>query len=159
MNLMKTYADLGKQLGATVAEVAQSANVWLRQGYSISQVNELIKSSLYLSKLGMMDTATAAKDLTAIIKGFRLETSAATDVVSKLTMLDQSAAVSAGDVATAMQSLSTTAQQAGLDINTTMAYVSTVADVTQKEASTVGASLRTIMSRYGNVKPIILMMI
>ena len=152
VKLMKTYADLGKQLGATVAEVAQSANVWLRQGYSINQVNELIKSSMYLSKLGMIDSAAAAKDLTSIIKAFKLEVSDATDVVSKLTMLDQSAAVSAGEVATAMQSLSTTAQQAGLDIDTTMAYVSTIADVTQKEASTIGASLRTIISRYGNVK-------
>lgn len=150
--LMDTYNGLAKQLGSTTAEVASSANVWLRQGYSLSKVNDLIASSMYLSKLGMLDSATAAKDLTGIIKGFKLEVSDATDVVSKLTMIDQNAAVSAGNIATAMQQVSASAQQAGLDIDTTMGYISTIADVSQRDPSSVGASLRTIISRYGTVK-------
>ena len=151
-DLMDSYNKLAKQLGSTTTEVANSANVWLRQGYSVNKVNELITSSLYLSKLGMLDTATAAKDLTGIIKGFKLEVSEATNVVSKLTMIDQNAAVSAGNIATAMQQVSASAQQAGLDINTTMGYISTIADVSQRDPSSVGASLRTIISRYGTVK-------
>ena len=151
-SLIDSYNDLAKQLGSTTLEVANSANVWLRQGYSVNKVNELITSSLYLSKLGMLDTATAARDLTGIIKGFKLEVSDATDVVSKLTMIDQNAAVSAGNIATAMQQVSASAQQAGLDIDTTMGYISTIADVSQRDPSSVGASLRTIISRYGTVK-------
>ena len=151
-NLMDTYNQLAKQLGSTTTEVANSANVWLRQGYSVNKVNELITSSLYLSKLGMLDTATAAKDLTGIIKGFKLEVSEATNVVSKLTMIDQNAAVSAGNIATAMQQVSASAQQAGLNIDTTMGYISTIADVSQKDPGSIGSSLRTIISRYGTVK-------
>lgn len=67
-------------------------------------------------------------------------------------MIDQNAAVSAGNIATAMQQVSASAQQAGLDIDTTMGYISTIADVSQRDPSTVGASLRTIISRYGTVK-------
>lgn len=151
-SLIDSYNDLAKQLGSTTTEVANSANVWLRQGYSVNKVNELITSSLYLSKLGMLDTGTAARDLTGIIKGFKLEVSDATDVVSKLTMIDQNAAVSAGNIATAMQQVSASAQQAGLDIDTTMGYISTIADVSQRDPSSVGAALRTIISRYGTVK-------
>ena len=151
-DLMDSYNKLARQLGSTTTEVANSANVWLRQGYSVNKVNELITSSLYLSKLGMLDTATAAKDLTGIIKGFKLEVSEATNVVSKLTMIDQNAAVSAGNIATAMQQVSASAQQAGLSIDTTMGYISTIADVSQRDPSSVGASLRTIISRYGTVK-------
>ena len=151
-SLIDSYNDLAKQLGSTTTGVANSANVWLRQGYSVNKVNELITSSLYLSKLGMLDTGTAARDLTGIIKGFKLEVSDATDVVSKLTMIDQNAAVSAGNIATAMQQVSASAQQAGLDIDTTMGYISTIADVSQRDPSSVGASLRTIISRYGTVK-------
>ena len=79
--------------------------------------------------------------VTGIIKGFKLEVSEATNVVSKLTMIDQNAAVSAGNIATAMQQVSASAQQAGLDINTTMGYISTIADVSQRDPSSVGASL------------------
>lgn len=90
--------------------------------------------------------------VTSVIKGFKLETTDAMNVVSKLTAIDQNAAVSAGQIATALQTVATSAQQAGLGLDETMAYISTIADVTQREASVVGTSLRTIISRYGNVK-------
>ena len=61
--LINSYADLGKELGATTVEVTTAATAWLRQGYDISQVNDLVTSSLYLSKLGMIDTATATQNL------------------------------------------------------------------------------------------------
>ncbi|MBO7691905.1 MAG: hypothetical protein J6T10_04635 [Methanobrevibacter sp.] len=61
--LINQYADLGKKLGATAVEVTNVSSAWLRQGYDISQVNDLIKSSMYLSKLGMIDVNEAVKDL------------------------------------------------------------------------------------------------
>ena len=79
--------------------------------------------------------------VTGIIKGFKLEVSEATNVVSKLTMIDQNAAVSAGNIATAMQQVNASAQQAGLSLDTTMGYISTIADVSQRDPSSVGASL------------------
>lgn len=90
--------------------------------------------------------------VTSIIKGFKLEVSEATNVVSKLTMIDQNAAVSAGNIAEAMKQVSASAQQAGLNLDTTMGYISAIADVSQKDPSSIGASLRTIISRYGTVK-------
>lgn len=61
--LINNYADLGKKLGATTVEVTTAATAWLRQGYDISQVSDLVTASLYLSKLGMIDTATATQNL------------------------------------------------------------------------------------------------
>ena len=49
--LINGYAELGKKLGATTVEVTNAAQAWLRQGYDIAQVNDLVKSSLYLSKI------------------------------------------------------------------------------------------------------------
>ena len=64
--MMATYADLGDELGATTTEVANSAEEWLRQGYEMNEVTDLVTASIYLSKLGMMDASTATKDLTNI---------------------------------------------------------------------------------------------
>lgn len=61
--LINQYADLGKKLGATAVEVTNVSSAWLRQGYDISQVEDLITSSMYLSKLGMIDVNEAVKDL------------------------------------------------------------------------------------------------
>lgn len=62
-SLMKTYNKLANQLGVTTQAVAQSANGWLRQGYSIQESNKLIEASVKLSKLGMISSEEATRNL------------------------------------------------------------------------------------------------
>ena len=100
----------------------------------------------------MIDAGQATEYLTSMIKGFKLEVSDAVDVVSKLTAVDMKAAVSAADIGAALQNVATTAQLAGVSLDETIAYASTIIETTQRDASSVGMALRTIMSRYGNVK-------
>lgn len=73
-------------------------------------------------------------------------------VVDKLTKIDQVAAISAGNLAEGLARVSTTAQQAGLSLDETAAMVTTITEVTQRDASTAGEALRTLISRYSNVK-------
>ena len=152
-NLMTDYSELGQQLSATTTEVANAANEWLRQGYSIAETNDLISASLHLSKLGMIDSGQATEYLTSMLKGFKLEASDAMEVVDKLTKVDMEAATSAGDIAASLQNFASTAQLSGVDIDEAIAMATTIMDVSQKGASTVGDALKTILSRYGNVKP------
>jgi hypothetical protein len=42
---------------------------WLRQGYSLEDTNELIKTSTVLSKIGLIDSAEATQYLTSAISG------------------------------------------------------------------------------------------
>ena len=68
--LVSAYNQMAKTLGATTVEVADSAETWLRQGKSIQEANMLIKDSMILSKVGMLDSAEAAKALTSSMKGY-----------------------------------------------------------------------------------------
>lgn len=151
-SLMVTYQKLGKELGATTQEVANSANEWLRQGYSAQEAGSLIESSMKLSKLGMIDSSQATQYLTSALKGFKLEASDAISVVDKLTKVDMKAAISAGDIASALSRTATSAQIAGLSMDEAIGMVSTITEITQKSADSVGESLKTLLSRYGNVK-------
>jgi len=146
--LIGQYAELGKQLGATTIEVTQSATAWLRQGYDIAQVNDLIKSSMYLSKLGMIDTATATQNLTSAMHGFKLEASDAMDIVDKFTALDVKAATTAGDIAQGLSQFANIARLGGVSIDQAAAYVATIADVNQMSGITVGQSLNF----YGDLR-------
>lgn len=150
--LARGYTQLAKELGITTVEVANSANEWARQGYEAEQANQLIIASSKLAKLGMISTTEATKDLTSAIKGFKLSTEEAMSVVDKLTKIDQVAAISAGNLAEGLARVSTTAQQAGLSLDETAAMVTTITEVTQRDASTAGEALRTLISRYSNVK-------
>lgn len=151
-NMMNTYNDLAMQLGTTTQAVAQSAAEWLRQGYSVSEANELIRSSTYLSRLGFMDMNQSVTALTSVMKGFRIEAADSMDIVDKLTQLDAKYATTAGDIATALSRTSAVAREAGLDLDQTAAALTTMIDVSQQDASSVGNAFRTILARYGNVK-------
>lgn len=150
--LARGYTQLAKELGVTTVEVANSANEWNRQGYEAEEANNLIIASSKLAKLGMISTTEATKDLTSAIKGFKLSTEDAMSVIDKLTKVDQVAAISAGNLAEGLARVATTAQQAGLSLDETAAMVTTITEVTQRDASTAGEALRTLISRYSNVK-------
>lgn len=151
-SMMNAYNDLAMQLGTTTQAVAQSAAEWLRQGYSVSEANELIKSSTYLSRLGFMDMSQSVTALTSVMKGFRIEATNSMDIVDKLTQLDAKYATTAGDIATALSRTSAVAREAGLDLDQTAAALTTMIDVSQQDAGSVGNAFRTILARYGNVK-------
>lgn len=150
--LLTTYSKLGKQMGATTKEVAEAADTWLRQGYSIEETNSLIVDSMMLSKLGQIDSSEATKALTSAMKGYKVEVQDAISIVDKLTAVDMEAAVSAGDIATAMAETAAGAEIAGVSMNTLIGYISTVAEVTQDGAESVGTFYKTLFARMGNIK-------
>ena len=147
-----TYNKLGKELGATTQQIAESANEWLRQGYSAQEAGDLIDSTMKLSKLGMIESGEATQYLTSMLKGFKMEASSALEIVDKLTTIDLAAAVSAGDIALALSRTATSAQLAGMSLDETASVVTVIGEVTQRSMESVGESVKTLLSRYGNVK-------
>ena len=67
--LLKTYNQMAQALGTTTLAVSESAVEWQRQGYNLNDTNTLIKDSMVLSIVGMVDSAEAAQYLTSAIKG------------------------------------------------------------------------------------------
>ena len=151
-NAILSYGKLAAQLGTTTTALAQSANEWLRQGYSIGESMDLIAATTQLSKLGMLDMNSATKVLTSTLKGFKMEASEAGTIVDKLTKLDMNYAASAGEIGEAMSRTSAIASQMGLSLDETAAMVTTLMDVTQQSSEMAGTAVRSILSRYGNVK-------
>lgn len=151
-SLMTSYNKLAKELGTTTTEVAKSASEWMRQGYSASESVNLITSSVKLARLGFMDMSSATTSLTAVLKGFNLQATESSKIVDKLTKLDAEYATTAGDIATALSRTASAARAANLDLDQTAAMLTTIIDITQQDAGSVGNALKTILSRYGNVK-------
>ena len=149
--LTKGYADLAKQLGATTSEVAESADTWLRQGYTAEETNTLIRNSTMLAKLGQMEAAEASKALTSAMKGYKVEVKDSIGIVDKFTAVDMEAAASAGDIATAMAETATSADIAGVSMDRLIGYLAIVKEVTQDGAESVGTFYRTLFARMNNV--------
>lgn len=151
-NTMQSFANLAAQLGVTTNEVAQSATAWLRQGYDMAQVTDLVTSSMYLSKLGMISVDEATQGLTSTLKGFKIEAREAMDIVDRFTALDVKAATTAGEIATGLAQFANLANMSGVSIDQASAMVATIADVSQVSGAQAGNSLKMMLSRYGTVK-------
>ena len=86
------------------------------------------------------------------MKGFKLEASDAMSIVDKFTALDVEAATTAGDIAEGLAQFANTATLNGVNIDQASAMVATIADITQESGSSVGNSIKMMLSRYSNVK-------
>lgn len=151
-SLMSSYNNMAKTLGATTKEMADSADTWLRQGYSLKETNELIEASLVQSKLGQLESAESTKYLTSALKGYKVEVEDALNVVDKMSAVDLEAAVSLGGLAEAMAETANSARIAGISMDKLLGYEAVIGEVTQDAMSSVGNSLKRIFSRMGNVK-------
>ena len=149
--LVSGYNELAKELGATTTSVLDAASEWLRQGKSIAETTELIEQSMILSKVGAMDSETATKRLTSTMMGYKLAVEEVAGVVDRLTAVDMAAAVSADGIAEALSHTASSAYLAGLELDKIIAYLTVVQETTQKSASVVGESFKSIFARMGKV--------
>jgi len=134
------YNQLAKEMGATTLEVAKGNLEWFRQGKSVAEANELVKSSLTMSKLGNMESAQATEYLTSILNGFKLEAKDSIGVIDKLTQLDNNYATSVAEISSALQRSANSAQQAGVTFDELASYITVVSSVTRKSSDSIGES-------------------
>ncbi len=149
--LLKTYSELGRQLGATTGQIASAANDWLRQGFTIEQANQLIESSTMLSKLGMLSAEEATSYLTSAMRGYKVEVEDVVGIVDKLTAVDMEAAISAGGIAEAMSLTANSARITGVSMEKLIGIMAAVGEVTQ-DVSKTGTAFKTMFARMSNVK-------
>lgn len=150
--LRKEYADLAHEMSATVTDVAEGADAWLRQGKSAEEATQLIRASMVMSRIGVIKSAEATEYLTSVLNGYKIASEDVMHVVDALSQVDIESASSIDDLAIALQRSTATAQQAGVSFERLLGYVAAVRETTQRSASVIGEALKSIFSRMGSVK-------
>ena len=150
--LRKEYADLAHEMSATVTDVAEGADAWLRQGKTAEEATQLIRASMVMSRIGVIKSAEATEYLTSVLNGYNMETQDVMHVVDAMSQVDIESASSIDDLAIALQRSTATAQQAGVSFERLLGYVAAVRETTQRSASVIGEAMKSIFSRMGSVK-------
>ena len=150
--LRQEYAKLAVEMSATVTQVAEGADEWLRQGKNAEEAAQLIKASMVMSRIGAIDSAEATTYLTSVLNGYKIATEDVMHVVDAMSQVDIESASSVDDLAIALQRSASTASMAGVSFERLLGYVATVREVTQRSASVVGEAMKTVLSRLGSVK-------
>lgn len=150
--LARSYNELAKSLGATTMEIAEGSVEWLRQGKTVEETAELMKSSMMLSKLGAVEAAEATEFLTSTLNGFEMEAEDAISVVDKLVQVDNIAATSTRELATALRYVAAVANQSGVTFEQLVSYIAVLSETTRLNAEQIGQSLKTIFTRMQDIQ-------
>lgn len=150
--LLMTYNGMAQELGTTTTAVAEGAQDWLRQGYSLAETNDLLKQSMALSIMGNMEAEEATTSLTAALRGYQLETSRASDVVDKFFAVDMAAATSSSKLAEALAKTAANAKLAGISLDDVIGQLAVVNSTLQEDGSSTGTFYNTMLARIGAVK-------
>lgn len=149
--LAHQYSQMAKELGATTTEIANGAAEWLRQGKSVAETNQLLESSMILSKVGAIESSQATELLTSTLNGYKKEANEAMHVVDAMSAVDLAAATSVEELAVALQSTANMARVNGVGFEQLLGMVGAVSEASRRSASVVGNSFKTIFSRLTNV--------
>ena len=146
------YMAVAKQYGVTTQGVYEVSQLYYQQGLSQAEVTELTTETLKLARVANMDYAASADAMTVALRGFKMEMSEAatvTDVYSEV------AAITASDqaeLATAMSKTASSAASVGSSFENTTAMLAVMVETTRESAQNLGSALKSIISRYGEMK-------
>lgn len=113
---------------------------------------ELTTSTMKLATLAGNDYETATKEMTAAIRGFKMEMSEGQRVMDVYSELAANAAVDVDDIAQAMMRTSSIAHSSGMSFEATSAFLTSMIETTQESSENIGTSLKTIIARFSEMK-------
>ena len=112
----------------------------------------LTTETLKMARIAGIDYATAADYMTTAIRGFKLEMSDAAHVTDVFSNLAAHTASSTEELATAISKTAASAASVGASFEATSAMMATMIATTRESATNIGTALKSIISRYGEMK-------
>ena len=146
------YMSIAQQYGVSTQGVYEVSQLYYQQGLSTEEVMAATTETLKMARIAGMDYAEAADAMTVAIRAFKMEMTDAqhiTDVYSKV------AAVTASDteeLAIAMSKTASSAESVGSSFENTTAMLAVMIETTRESAQNLGSALKSIISRYGEMK-------
>ena len=117
-----------------------------------AEVMTLTNETLKMSKISGLDYANATDYMTTALRGFKLEMSEASTVVDVYSALAANTAVSTEELAVAMSKTASSMESVGTTFQDASAMIATMVAVTRESSTNIGSALKSIASRYGEMK-------
>ena len=149
---MNTYQSIAKQYGVATTGVYQVSQIYYQQGLQTADVMALTNETLKMAKIAGLDYSKAADYMTVAIRGFKMEMTDAQKVVDVYSNLAAKSAVDTTELATAMSKTASSAAAVGSSFENTSAMIAMMVETTRESAENIGSALKSIISRYGEMK-------
>ena len=144
--------EAAKNLGQTTTAFTDASLIFLQQGLDQNTSNQLADLTLRMANVTQQDTATASEQITSIMNGYNMNIQETTDAIDVLANVAAQGASDMEELATAESRVAATASTLGVSQEQLAAQISTIISVTRQAPESVGNSLRTLYSRFADLK-------
>lgn len=146
------YSEIAQKFGVTIQGAYEVSKIYYQAGYNTNDVLTLTNETLKLSKIASLDYATTTDYMMTAMRGFKLEMEDASHVVDVYSNIASHTAVSQAELAEAMTRTASSMESVGATFEETSAMIATMVAVTRESASNIGSAMKSIASRYGELK-------
>ena len=149
---MPQYTAMAKEYAVSISGVYKVSQLYYQQGLQTTDVMKLSAETLKMARIAGIDYADAADYMTNAVRSFKMEMQDASRVTDAYSALAASSAVTVSELAEAMSKTASSAYGVGASLENTAAMISVMTEATRESASNIGSALKSIISRYGEMK-------
>ena len=146
------YTAIAEKYGVTIQGAYEVSKIYYQAGYQTNDVLTLMNETLKLSKVSGLDYAKSTDYMMTALRGFKIEVSEASTVVDVYSNLAANTAVSQEELAIAMSKTASSLEGVGASFEEASAMIATMEAVTRESATNIGTAMKSIASRYGEMK-------
>ena len=151
-NQVDAYSDMAQKYGVSIKGAYEVSQIYYQQGLQEADVLTLTNETLKLSKISGLDYATTTDYMTTAMRGFKMETEDAGRVVDVYSNLAAHTAVTQGELAVGMSKTASSLESVGASFEESSAMIATMVAVTRESSTNIGSAMKSIASRYGEMK-------
>lgn len=146
------YAEMANELGQTTESVVQASGLFYQQGLDTAESLTLTKDTMELATLAGLDFSEATSQMTAALRGFKMEMNEGNRVTDVYSELAAKAAADVEGISYAMTKTASIAESAGMEFETTAAFLTQMIETTQEAPENIGTAMKTIIARFTELK-------
>ena len=149
---MGKYTELAQKYAASISGVYQVSQLYYQQGLQTAEVMALTESTLKMARISGLDYAEATDYMTNAVRAFKMEMEDAEKVVDVYSAIAAKSATNVKELAIAMSKTASSAESVGSSFENTTAMMAVMIESTREAAQNIGSAMKSIISRYGEMK-------
>lgn len=126
------YSSIANKLGQATESAIRASALYYQQGLDTAEALELTENTMKLATLAGADFETATQQMTAALRGFKMEMTEGSHITDVYSQLAANAAADVNGIAYAMSKTSSIAKSAGMSFETTAAFLTNMIETTQE---------------------------
>lgn len=142
-----SYAEVAKDLGATISDTISATSDWSRMGYNIPDSKELARVALLYKNVGDgIDITSANESLISTLQGYQMTADESEHIIDVFNEVANNYAIDTAGIGEALQRSAASLNAANTSLEQSVALVTAANTVVQNPES-VGTTFKTLSAR------------